>query len=170
MLNDFLPTYNLKTFQRCQVAARTIANALRDICKKILIERSLAQVIGLLCWYDIPTISSITHHLSIRWYSRDIFSHQASWLRNLSPLKEEIEMLQGGTFPTCLANPEISIADFLLYWGFIWTYNDVKNSSIGNTKKVKSSIFPLAIATIVRKNRIFPQADKSCGGKSKASR
>lgn len=28
---------------RCQVAARTIANALRDICKKILIERSLAQ-------------------------------------------------------------------------------------------------------------------------------
>ena len=29
---------------RCQVAARTIANALRDICKKILIERSLAQV------------------------------------------------------------------------------------------------------------------------------
>ena len=46
MLNDFLPTYNLKTFQRCQVAARTIANALRDICKKILIERSLAQVIG----------------------------------------------------------------------------------------------------------------------------
>ena len=30
--------------QRCQVAARTIANALRDICKKILIERSLAQV------------------------------------------------------------------------------------------------------------------------------
>ena len=29
---------------RCQVPARTIANALRDICKKILIERSLAQV------------------------------------------------------------------------------------------------------------------------------
>ena len=28
---------------RCQVPARTIANALRDICKKILIERSLAQ-------------------------------------------------------------------------------------------------------------------------------
>ena len=28
---------------RCEVAARTIANALRDICKKILIERSLAQ-------------------------------------------------------------------------------------------------------------------------------
>jgi len=28
---------------RCSVAARTIANALRDICKKILIERSLAQ-------------------------------------------------------------------------------------------------------------------------------
>ena len=28
---------------RCQVQARTIANALRDICKKILIERSLAQ-------------------------------------------------------------------------------------------------------------------------------
>jgi len=28
---------------RCKVAARTIANALRDICKKILIERSLAQ-------------------------------------------------------------------------------------------------------------------------------
>ena len=29
---------------RCQVPARTIANALRDICKKILIERSLVQV------------------------------------------------------------------------------------------------------------------------------
>jgi len=28
---------------RCQLPARTIANALRDICKKILIERSLAQ-------------------------------------------------------------------------------------------------------------------------------
>jgi len=28
---------------RCEVGARTIANALRDICKKILIERSLAQ-------------------------------------------------------------------------------------------------------------------------------
>ena len=28
---------------RCDVPARAIANALRDICKKILIERSLAQ-------------------------------------------------------------------------------------------------------------------------------
>ena len=28
---------------RCEVPARTIANTLRDICKKILIERSLAQ-------------------------------------------------------------------------------------------------------------------------------
>ena len=28
---------------RCDVPARAVANALRDICKKILIERSLAQ-------------------------------------------------------------------------------------------------------------------------------
>ena len=61
---------------RCQLPARTIANALRDICKKILIERSLAQSSSRLTdklisdkrptslAVDLPSHGKVSHKLS----------------------------------------------------------------------------------------------------------
>ena len=124
-----------------------------------------------LIWHShhILNHSSFIYQMIFSWY----FQSSSKLTEKLVSSERRDRNASRWDFPDMFGyktNPEISIADFLLYWGFIWTYNDVKNSSIGNTKKVKSSIFPLAIATIVRKNRIFPQADKPCGGKSKASR
>ena len=65
---------------RCQVPARTIANALRDICKKILIERSLAQSSSKLTEKLIS--SERRHTMASRWGGvRCQFSYKNIFIR-----------------------------------------------------------------------------------------
>jgi amyloid beta (A4) precursor protein-binding family B protein 2 (Fe65-like) len=57
---------------RCDTPARTIANTLRDICKKIMIERNLQHGFGKpaengkLVVIDIPLM--FFHHLFLTWW------------------------------------------------------------------------------------------------------
>lgn len=49
---------------RCDIPARTIANTLRDICKKIMIERSLQQ--NLAKTFDLSELVSILPYKSVK--------------------------------------------------------------------------------------------------------
>ena len=135
---------------RCQVPARTIANALRDICKKILIERSLAQSSSKLTEKLVSSSDRRERHAA-RPTSLAV-DHRVSSAKLSRPASNNTSAGLSETFPTPMEEPRKVINAWYLgtkqvdHAGGMEVINTAINEMMENTNKDEWSTVSVAVA------------------------
>jgi len=133
---------------RCQVPARTIANALRDICKKILIERSLAQSSSKLT----DKLVSVSERRERMAMARPTSLNVEAKLNKLARPGSSSGQTISETFPTPMEEPRKVIKAWYLGClqvdtpGGMEVINTAINDMIENTDKDDWSTVSVAVA------------------------